>query len=271
MERYVEIRRPRGLMRGMLHLPPRERFRPPWPALALFHGFSGNRMESNFLFVAFSRLLAEQGIASVRFDFLGSGESDGRFEDMTLSSQIEDAHRVLDFLRGRRGVDRSRLFLLGLSMGGSIAGCVAGARAAEVRGLLLWAPAGEMSERIREREEAERANVPLPGAAPRDPMDFGGLRLGARFVPDTMQVRVLESTARYPGPVLIVQGTSDLTVPPHVAPAYAKLLEPRARLEWIEGADHTFKSTAWRERLYRMSLEFIREKAGTARRHSARA
>jgi pimeloyl-ACP methyl ester carboxylesterase len=264
MERYVEIRRPRGLVRGMLHLPQRETFRPPWPALALYHGFSGNRMEVNFLFVAFSRLLAGQGIASVRFDFLGSGESDGRFEDMTLSSQIEDAHRMLDFLRRRRGVDRSRLFLLGLSMGGSIAGCVAGARAEEVSGLLLWAPAGEVSERIREREEAVQANAALPGAAPRDPMDIGGLRLGDRFLPDTLQVRVLESTARYPGPVLIVQGTSDLTVPPHVAPAYAKLFGPRGRLEWIEGADHAFKSTAWRERLYRVSLEFIREAAVVA-------
>jgi len=264
MERYVEIHRPRGLMRGMLHLPDRHRFRPSWPALALYHGFSGHRLESNFLFVAFSRLLAEQGIASVRFDFLGSGESDCRFEDMTFSSQIEDAHRVLDFLRSHRGVDRSRLFLLGLSMGGSIAGCVAGERAAEVRGLLLWAPAGEMSERIREREEAERLNVPVPGAPARDPMDFGGLRLGAGFVPDATRVRVLDTTARYPGPVLIVQGTSDLTVPAHVAPAYAKLLGARARLEWIEGADHAFKSTAWRERLYRVSLKFIRETAGIA-------
>jgi pimeloyl-ACP methyl ester carboxylesterase len=178
---------------------------------------------------------------------------------------------VLDFLRGRRGVDRGRLFLLGLSMGGSIAGCAAGARAVEVRGLLLWAPAGEMSERIREREEAERSSVPVPGVPARDPMDFGGLRLGAGFVPDTMQVRVLDSTARYPGPVLIVQGTSDLTVPPHVAPAYAKLFGPRARLEWIDGADHTFKGATWRERLYRVSLEFIQEVAEISRRHSARA
>jgi pimeloyl-ACP methyl ester carboxylesterase len=259
MERYVEIRRPRGLMRGMLHLPERERFRPPWPAVALFHGFSGQRMEFACLFVTFSRLLAEQGIASVRFDFLGSGESDGRFEDMTLSSELEDAHSVLDFLRARRGIDRGRLFLLGLSMGGSIAGCLAGARPAEVRGLLLWAPAGEMRERFQERQEAGQSLSPTPGAAPRDPMDMHGLRIGARFVTDAMQARVLESSARYPGPVLLAHGTADETVPSHVSRQYAGLYGERARLVWIEGADHTFQGVSWRGELYRASLEFLQE------------
>jgi pimeloyl-ACP methyl ester carboxylesterase len=261
MERYVEIRRPGGLMRGMLHLPSRERFRPPWPAVALYHGFSGHRIESGFLFVGFSRLLAAQGIASVRFDFLGSGESDGRFEDITLSSEIEDAHGVLDFLSARRGIDRGRLFLLGLSMGGSIAGCLAGARPAEVRGLLLWAPAGEMRERIQERKEAGSSFSPIPAAAPRDPMDLGGLRIGDRFMLDAAQVRVLESSARYPGPVLLVHGTSDESVPPDVSRRYAELYGGRARLVWIEGADHTFKGLAWRGELCRASLGFIREHA----------
>jgi len=257
MERCVQIRRPGGLMRGMLHLPDPERFRPPWPGVALYHGFTGHRMEPGFLFVGFSRLLAEQGIASVRFDFIGSGESDGRFEDMTLSSEIEEAHDVLDFLRTRRGVDRLRLFLLGLSMGGSIAGCVAGARPKDVRGLLLWAPAGEMSERIREREEQGRSRTPEPGTAAQDPLDLGGLRLGVRFLEDAARVRILDSSLRYTGPVLIVHGTLDESVPPPVAQRFAERFSARARLVWIEGADHTFRSIPWREQLYRESLGFI--------------
>ena len=48
MERYVELRRPAGLMRGMLHLPDRKSCRPPWPGVALFHGFTGGRTEARF-------------------------------------------------------------------------------------------------------------------------------------------------------------------------------------------------------------------------------
>ena len=189
MERYVELRRPAGLMRGMLHLPDRESFRPPWPGVVLFHGFTGGRTEARFLFVGFSRLLARHGIASARFDFIGSGESEGDFTDMTLSGEIADAHAVLDWFGRRRGVDRSRVFLLGMSMGGSAAGVVAGERGGEVRGLVLWAPAGEVSERIRDRGEALEAaaavSAAIAGPAP-DPSDYSGLRIGPGFVADAL-------------------------------------------------------------------------------------
>jgi hypothetical protein len=103
MEKYVELARPSGRMRGMLHLPERSDFRPPWPAVALYHGFTGSRTEARFLFVSFSRLLARHGIASARFDFLDSGESDGEFQDMTLSGEIEDEGRPGPAGPGPRG------------------------------------------------------------------------------------------------------------------------------------------------------------------------
>ena len=43
------------------------------------------RTESHFLFVAASRRLAERGIASLRFDFRGSGESEGEFHRAVLA------------------------------------------------------------------------------------------------------------------------------------------------------------------------------------------
>ena len=203
MENCVELARPAGRMRGMLHLPQRLDFRPPWPAVALFHGFTGSRTEARFLFVSFSRLLARHGIASARFDFMGSGESDGEFQDMTLSGEIADAGAILDWLGRVHGVDRRRLTLLGLSAGGTVAGCLAGDRGTEVRGLVLWAPAGEISERIRERAEALRQAVASSAPAARDPMDYGGSRVGPGYLADAAQVQVLQRSCAYAGPVLV--------------------------------------------------------------------
>jgi pimeloyl-ACP methyl ester carboxylesterase len=266
MERYAELRRPSGVLRGMLHLPERRLFRPPWPAVALFHGFTSSRMEARFLFVSFSRLLARNGIASARFDFLGSGESDGEFPEVTLSGEIADAGAVLDWLGRVRGVDRRRLLVLGLSAGATVAGCLAGDRGEEVRGLVLWSSAGEISERIRERAEAlrEAAASSAPG---RDPMDYGGLRIGEGYLADAAQVQVLRRSAAYPGPVLVGFGTSDSVVSPEVSRGYGELYGERARLVPIQGAGHTFESVPWREELFRHSLEFIRQHA----RRSGRA
>src|SRR2546426_5960176 len=72
----------------MIHRPERARARRGGPGVVLFHGFTGDRMESHWLFVKCSRALALAGIASLRFDFYGSGESEGEFsEDVARRSE----------------------------------------------------------------------------------------------------------------------------------------------------------------------------------------
>ena len=44
---------------GMLHLPKRR----PAPGVVLLHGFTGQRMESGFVFVRLARVLCEAGVA----------------------------------------------------------------------------------------------------------------------------------------------------------------------------------------------------------------
>lgn len=116
MERYVECES-RGLtLRGMLHVPDQRPGKVPF--VILFHGFCDDRNEINFVHTELSRRLCERGIASVRFDFAGSGDSDGRFEDMTVSSEVEDGLAILDYVKSLDFVDQSRIAIHGLSMGG---------------------------------------------------------------------------------------------------------------------------------------------------------
>ena len=56
-----------------------------WPTAVFVHGFSSNRIEV-VSFVGMSRLLQRNGIASVRFDLSGHGESDGDFFDVTTGA-----------------------------------------------------------------------------------------------------------------------------------------------------------------------------------------
>ena len=61
----------------------------PYPVVVNLHGFGGSRMGYKSMHVSMARELAAAGIACVRYDFYGNGESDGEFEEMTFTSLLE--------------------------------------------------------------------------------------------------------------------------------------------------------------------------------------
>ena len=63
----------------------------------ILHGLTGHKNEKHI--TAFSDALEAEGIASIRFDFNGHGDSYGEFEDMTIPNEIEDARRVYEYVR----------------------------------------------------------------------------------------------------------------------------------------------------------------------------
>src|ERR1700681_2278051 len=63
-----------------------------------------------------SRSLAAQGIAVLRFDFTGLGDSTGDFANTTFSSNIQDLLAAADVMRGRYAAPK---ILIGHSLGGA--------------------------------------------------------------------------------------------------------------------------------------------------------
>src|SRR5699024_3865192 len=63
-----------------------------------------------------ARTLTERGIAVLRYDFTGIGESDGASADTTFSANITDVLRVADQLRAQRAAPS---LLIGHSLGGA--------------------------------------------------------------------------------------------------------------------------------------------------------
>src|SRR5690349_11530430 len=87
---------------GMLHLP---EGRGRHPAVLLLHGFTGTKSEAHGMFVKMSRALVDHGIASLRFDFRGSGDSGGSFEEMTIKSEVIDATEAVRFLARHKNIN----------------------------------------------------------------------------------------------------------------------------------------------------------------------
>ena len=128
-------------LRSTMHIPDGP-FGTRRPTVVFIHGFSANRLEVGSSFVHMSRLLESSGIASVRFDLSGHGESDGAFFDITITGEIAEARSVVQTVRTLDFADPSRVGLLGMSMGGVVAAIVA-AEEPGIRAVCLWSPAAD--------------------------------------------------------------------------------------------------------------------------------
>ncbi len=142
-ERRVEIEVEGGPVVGTLEQPATAA---PEAAVLLLHGFTGSRDElavagvDEGVFARTARRLAEAGIASLRIDFRGSGESGGEWRDTTFSGQIADATAALDWLRAEPELQAAPTSVLGWSQGGLVAAHLAAAQP-DIAALVLWAPA----------------------------------------------------------------------------------------------------------------------------------
>jgi len=243
MEVQVSFTSQGQMVAGMLHLPERARA----PGIIMCHGFTGHKAEAHRLFVNAARGFRDHGIAVLRFDFRGSGDSAGEFRDTTISAEIADAGAALDHLVSRPEVDAERVGVLGLSLGGCVAACLAG-RDSRVKALVLWAATAH-PERITERLASNFGGADL--------LDFSGWGLGRAFMEDAPQVRPLADAARYAGPALVVHGSDDQSVPAADASDYQQALGGTKTVHIVAGSDHVFSSIPWKAEAIAASREFL--------------
>lgn len=103
---------------GVLHRPNCEE---DVPCVVVMHGFASSKHGTNRAHVTLSEKLAEQGVASLRFDFRGAGDSEGCLSEINLEDMVTDAIAALDHVSDLEGIDAGRIGVFGTSLGGSIA------------------------------------------------------------------------------------------------------------------------------------------------------
>lgn len=251
MQKAVEMTSQGLTLRGMLHMPDEREGNVP--AVILFHGFTGNKMEPHFIFVKLSRMLEKKGIACIRFDFGNSGESDGDFINMTLSGEIRDANNILDYVKELDGIDAGRIGAVGLSMGGAVASALAGERNDEIKCLCLWAPAGNIGELIMSSLSEDNIRLLRKDGF----LDHKGLLMGVNFVDGVANLNVFEMAKQYQKNVLILHGDYDNAVPLSTSETYLKYYGTRAELKVIKGAGHTFDSFKWEGEVLDRTVDFL--------------
>lgn len=226
------------------------------PIAIIMHGFTGNKEGWMLKLIADS--LQNHGIASIRFDFNGHGQSEGRFEDMTVPNEIEDAKKVYEYVATLPYVDASRIALVGHSQGGVVSAMTAGELGSpRVAAVALLAPAAVL------RDDAIRGNTMGAKYNPLDPPDsvplFGGHNLGASYIRTAFTLPIYETAARYTGPATIIHGTGDRVVPYTYGERFH---EQWKNSEWhlLEYFDHGFTQNVYR--VAELTSEFLTRTLG---------
>ena len=177
------------------------------PMVVFCHGFGGTK--EGPLFELITDSLQKHGIASIRFDFNGHGESEGKFEDMTVPNEINDAKKVIEYVRDLRYV--SKIALVGHSQGGVVASMTAGEMGSDISAVVLMAPAAVL------RDDAIRGSTFGKQYNPLDPPEYvelwGPQRLGRNYIKTAFSLPIYETAANYHGPALIIHGNGDRIVP----------------------------------------------------------
>lgn len=86
--------------------------------VVMSHGFPGNMNHLGHVYGDIEFLMGSKSYHSLRFDFRGCGESDGRPQDFTLGAACEDFQAVMYWARSK---GYSRFFFIGDGLGASIA------------------------------------------------------------------------------------------------------------------------------------------------------
>lgn len=224
---------------GMWHAPSAAEA-PPFPVVVFLHGFTADKAEAQRNFVYTARALAATGIASLRFDFRGSGDSAGDFSDMTVAREVSDARAALSFAREQAGVDTLRSGILGMSFGGLIA-VLTLAEEPAVRTAVLWNPVSDLIRLVEQRRTpASAAQLATLGA-----VDYNGWPVGPAFLEALPALRPIEEAARYEQPMMLLLGEADTVIANEEGRAYAQAREARGlpvEVQSIPDADHGFAS-----------------------------
>ncbi len=202
--------------------------------LIIFHGFGGDSgYGENDLYSLLAAKALECGVTAVRFDFSGCGKSGGKFEDMDIFREILDAIEILKYVCALPYAEN--IYLLGHSMGGVVAGMLAGLYPDVVKKLILLAPAATLKD---DAWKGICMGVSYDVQhVPETVLVDGQHQVGGHFFRIARNLPIYEVTAQFGGETLLIHGMPDEIVDYHASVVYHDCIE-NSRLCLYENLDH---------------------------------
>ena len=240
---YQELATKRGALRGLLTMPDSESKN----IIVMFHGYTGHKNENGFLLKQITKRCVEIGYATIRFDFYGSGDSDGDFSDMTFLTEVEDGRQIIEYAYHLN--NDKPIILLGFSMGGAVAGFLSYEYQEKIDKLILLSPAGCM-------DILANNTFKLYGNETTK-VDLGGYYVSKAFVDSFNGIDLYNNVDKFIKPVLIIHGEKDMSVPIEYGKKYANKY-PHSIFHMINGSPHCYTKVEYRKEVQDYIVDFLK-------------
>ena len=206
-------------------------------AVVMLHGTGSSKNEAGDGYKTAAPILGEQyGIATIRIDFPGYGDSTADDKLYDFTSAVSDAMAARQFLADNYGI--TNFAVMGWSQGGTDALLSAGEHPDAWDSIVTWAGAPDLSDMLSDEdyEEAKKNGYFTMEYDWRDPSE-----VSLQWCEDVKNTDVLKVFSAFQGPVCAIYGTEDTTVDPSWSKKIYETDTNKASVLYpIEGMDHTF-------------------------------
>src|SRR5690606_17094607 len=142
-------------LKGVLSIP---RGVKKYPLLIIISGSGpqdrNGTLFGHHLYWVMADYFTRQGIAVLRYDERGVGESEGNFDTATVDMMTQDVESAVKYIQSRKDLKVSQLGLLGHSLGGIIAPQVAVKYNKDIDFIVLMAAAGQNGDQVMLEQKA---------------------------------------------------------------------------------------------------------------------
>lgn len=211
-------------------LPPRKEGE-KLPLLIISHGLGLTHRSVE----EYAKPLCDLGFAVVTFDFRYANPHSKSGTDtlkVSIKTTTADLELILNWSLELSRVDRSRVFLMGQSLGGATSALVAANYPDSVKALVLFFPAFVIEDEARRR-------FGVPENVPETFLKWGHFEVGRCYGVDAFNVGFFERIGSFEGDVLIIHGDADHAVPLSYSERAVNAYK-HARLIVVPGSDHRF-------------------------------
>ncbi len=232
---------------GILHLPNKKNAL----CVVMCHGYFGDKLGNpSRMFVKTARYFSKNGIASLRFDFLGCGDSEGDFEELTVTKQIKNLGAAIDFIEPVNGINKNNVGVLGWSRGSAI--CILRAsKDNRIKCVVSWAGEADF--------KAQWTKQYLMEAKKRGYLysRWYNMKIPYKAFLDELKYSILKSVEKVCAPLLIVHGVLDESVTLSQGELLYKNANKPKKIIVLKGSDHSF--AGFEEKVMKESLSWFKK------------